>query len=92
MKTRHLIDAEHKYKLGTDLYILCVDCEKEGATGAIWFKSPFYKEACRILGIKYKYLGRVGKMKLKLDAIDTLYSHNGIDSFKDGKYYTSNQL
>ena len=73
-----------------DLNDLCNEYAKEGVTGAISFRSPFYKLICQHLGIKYKDLGRIGKMKLKADAIDTYNMRSG-DAFHDGSYYVSQQ-
>ena len=70
-----------------DLLNLCHELAVEGVTGAISFKSPFYKTVCSELGIKYKDLSRLGKAVLKADAIDSLNSSREQHRFKEGKYY-----
>lgn len=90
MRTKHLIPADLKYENGTDLYRLSVDCEKEVANGSINFKSPFYKKACKIIGLKYSLLSALGKMRLRADGIETVTkSFSGDDSFHDIDYYMS---
>lgn len=82
--------AQNPVLAAVDLNELCNKYAKEGVTGAISFKSPFYKLICQHLGIKYKDLGRLGKMRLKADAIDTCNMRSG-DAFHDGSYYGSQQ-
>ena len=82
--------AQSNLLAAVDLNDLCNEYAKEGVTGAISFKSPFYKIICQHLGIKYKDLGRMGRMRLKADAIDTYNMRTG-DVFREGSYYVTKQ-
>lgn len=58
-----------------NVWQLCQELGYETPTGRINFKSPFYTIVCKKLGIKYGNLTRLGKAKLKADAIETYNSN-----------------
>lgn len=78
---------KHRYDLDVRINNLCKEHLIEGVTGALNFKSPFYRLICSELGIKYKELSRIGKVRLRANAIETacdmVYTH----AFREPSYY-----